>query len=100
MIPSEYDECITFLSLHSILGVSNIANRRGEIFERLLSNILLRFLVKQNVLELELPVSPSSAKLFRNIGGFQAKKCFIDHQTANTIQFFVAIKTNFYGLYL
>ena len=38
---------------------------------------------------------PSSSQLFRNIGKFWAKKYFTDHQRANKIQLFVAIKGNF-----
>ena len=38
-----------------------------------------------------------SARLIRNIGEFGAKKYFIDHQTANTIQLFVSIKRKFIG---
>ena len=37
--------------------------------------------------------------LFRNTGEFGAKKYFTDHQTANTIQLFVALKWTFSGLF-
>ena len=45
------------------------------------------------------PVSLSSAEIFRNIGKFGTKKHFTDHQSANTIQLFVAIKGTFSGLF-
>ena len=46
---------------------------------------------------MELPFSPSSAQLFRNIGEFEAKKYFTDHRTVNIFQLFVAIKGHFSG---
>ena len=42
--------------------------------------------------------SSSSPGLFQKIEEFGAKKKFTDHQTATTIQIFVAIKGNFSGL--
>ena len=53
--------------------------------------VFLRLLVNYNTLEL--PVSPSSAKLFRNIGDFGAKNYYADHRTVDTTQLFVATKT-------
>ena len=51
-----------------------------------------RLLVKHNTLEL--PVSPFSVKLFQNIQEF-GKIYYTDHQTADTIQSFVATNGNF-----
>ena len=61
------------------------------------SCLFLRLFVKHNALELQ--VSLYSAELFRNIGKFGAKEYFMDHQTANTIQLFIAIKGNFSGIF-
>ena len=41
---------------------------------------------------------PSTFPEYRNIVGFEVNIYFTDHQTANTIQLFVAIKGNFSGL--
>ena len=60
------------------------------------SCLFLRLLVKHNALELQVSLYP--AELFRNIGKFGAKEYFMDHQTANTIQLFIAIKGNFSGI--
>ena len=44
--------------------------------------------------------SPSPLmQLFQNIGEFEAKKYFTDHQTANKIQLYIAKRRNFSGLF-
>ena len=57
----------------------------------------MRFFVKHDTLEL--PFSPYYPQLFQSIGKFGAKKCFTDHQIANTSQLFFAIKENFSNLF-
>ena len=68
-------------------------------FAHLMIDLLtfFRLLVKQNVFHFR--VSPSSAKLSRNIGEFVAKNYFTDHWTANTIHLFVDVKGSFSGLF-
>ena len=60
------------------------------IFSRLTAHHFWCFLLKHNVLEL--PDSPSSANFCPNIRQLRVKKYFTDHQIANTVQLFVAIK--------
>ena len=43
--------------------------------------------------------SSASVTFFQEYQEFGAKKYFIDHRTANTIQLFVIIKSNFSGLF-
>ena len=61
------------------------------------TNIRVIVFVEHNVFQL--PVSLSFAELFWNIWEVGAKKYFIDNQTANTIQLFVAIKGHCSGLF-
>ena len=68
-----------------VLGILNIFTKSFAIF--------LRLLVKHNALELQF--FPSK-QFFRNVEEFGAKEYFTDHQTANTIQLFVAITGSFF----
>ena len=59
--------------------------------------VVLAFAWKHNTLRIYFS-SPSSMRLFQNIGKFGAKKCFTDHGRANTIKL-KGIKGNFSGLF-
>ena len=67
------------------MGILNFFTKSFAIF--------LRLLVKHNALELQF--FPSK-QFFRNVEEFGAKEYFTDHQTANTIQLFVAITGSFF----
>ena len=78
--------------MHSFIYISCLVKKYVTIY--------YCFCMKCITLCIGICCSPSSnyfASLIQNIPEFEAKKYFIDHQTANAIQLFVPIKRTFFG---